>query len=104
MQKKFLDFVRNEPQPNTAPQPGRFPLRIVFPPHPWLAVPEGWQRLPDGRILATFQDLEDLRWIVAASLAAREEAETEAVRTHQKILGKEQMQMFAPPARTGYEE
>lgn len=99
MQKKFLDFVRNEPQPNTAPPPGRFPLRIAFPPHPWLAVPEGWQRLPDGRILATFHDLEELRWSVAASLAAKE---AEAARPPKR--GAEQVQMFPTPAKTGYEE
>ena len=77
----------------------RFPLRIAFPPHPWLAVPEGWQRLPDGRILATFQDVEELRWSVAASLAARDET----VKNRQSG-GAEQVQMFQTPAKTGYEE
>lgn len=77
----------------------RFPLRIAFPPHPWLAVPEGWQRLADGRILATFQNLEELRWSVAASLAAKE-----ATVKNRQSGGAEQVQMFLPPAKTGYEE
>lgn len=49
-----------------------FPLRMAFPAHRWLAAPDGqWQRLPDGRLLVTFADIEQLAWCLEASLAAR---------------------------------
>lgn len=56
----------------------QFPIKIAYPNEPWIAAPEGQSELlPDGRLLVTYNDIEELRWCIMASQMAKERAEGE---------------------------
>lgn len=51
----------------------QFPIKIAYPNKPWVAAPEGQSEpLPDGRLLVTYNDIEELRWCIMASQMAKE--------------------------------
>ena len=62
-----------------------FPLRINWPADAAVAVPEKWQRLPDGRIQATYRDQLELRWCLLVTRIMRERGVTPAVITSYSI-------------------
>lgn len=93
----LLDFIRQplETIPSTpvhhSPNPisESWPIVIVFPSDPWIAVPENWRRLEDGRIETTYQSYQELYWSMIISCWLKEWVQESKTMTQLEMFSKE---------------